>query len=155
MNFNLLKQDKKKMISWILVISWMILIFVMSNQPGNVSKEQSGSIVKIFLALGVDTNSAFGSVLEIIIRKSAHFIEYFILALLFYNLMMSYNVDKKRARRLMVIYAFIYASTDEIHQMFVPGRGPKFQDVLIDTSGAVVSSLFMWCLDSIAGKKSK
>ena len=28
-----------------------------------------------------------------------------------------------------------YAITDEIHQIFVPNRGPAISDVLIDTSG--------------------
>ena len=35
-------------------------------------------------------------------------------------------------------FAFIFACTDEIHQLFVPGRSGRIGDVLIDSRGAVV-----------------
>jgi VanZ family protein len=37
-----------------------------------------------------------------------------------------------------VALAFLYGATDEFHQSFTPGRGPKFTDVLIDTFGATI-----------------
>lgn len=37
---------------------------------------------------------------------------------------------------LSVLISFLYAVSDEYHQSFVPGRGPAFRDVLIDTIGA-------------------
>ena len=39
-------------------------------------------------------------------------------------------------------WATIYACTDEIHQLFVPGRGGSIIDVLNDSMGALVSVLF-------------
>ena len=36
-----------------------------------------------------------------------------------------------------------YATTDEIHQIFVPGRACTFVDMLIDLSGAIVGILFI------------
>ena len=36
---------------------------------------------------------------------------------------------------------FLYASSDEIHQLFIPGRSGQFTDVLIDTSGGLAAIL--------------
>jgi len=41
-----------------------------------------------------------------------------------------------------------YAISDEIHQIFVPGRGPQIKDVLIDSGGAAVG-IFIWLVASI------
>jgi len=32
----------------------------------------------------------------------------------------------------------LYAVSDEVHQLFVPGRGRQVRDVLIDSAGAIV-----------------
>lgn len=37
---------------------------------------------------------------------------------------------------MSILFSFLYACTDELHQIFVPGRSAQFRDVLIDTLGA-------------------
>ena len=37
----------------------------------------------------------------------------------------------------------IYAVSDEVHQAFVPGRGPALKDVLIDSAGAFTGIIGM------------
>ncbi len=37
-----------------------------------------------------------------------------------------------------LLVCVLYAISDEVHQMFVPGRGPGIKDVLIDSVGATV-----------------
>jgi len=37
-----------------------------------------------------------------------------------------------------LIFCLFYAASDEIHQLFVPGRGAKATDVLIDGIGALI-----------------
>ena len=37
---------------------------------------------------------------------------------------------------MSIFLSFLYACTDEIHQIFVPGRSAQFRDVLVDTLGA-------------------
>ncbi len=44
-------------------------------------------------------------------------------------------MDKRKAWNYSLAFVFLYACSDEFHQSFVPGRGPAFRDVLIDTSG--------------------
>ena len=46
-----------------------------------------------------------------------------------------------RAGLLGITSAAIVASADEIHQMFLPTRGASFNDVLLDTSGALALNL--------------
>ena len=45
-----------------------------------------------------------------------------------------------------VAVAVLYAATDEIHQLFVPGRAGRFSDVCIDTLGAVIWLLLFTAL---------
>lgn len=41
-----------------------------------------------------------------------------------------------------------YAVRDEIHQLFVPGRGAQVRDVLIVSGGAVVG-IMMWLVAAV------
>lgn len=132
----------KKMISWIMLIAWMGIIFFMSHQPGEVSSSQSELVLKIFSFLGIELNQYFGGLATFVIRKTAHFSEYLILFLFAYNVSRFYFTTKK-ARLYSIIFVFLYASTDEFHQYFIPGRNMAFKDVLIDTSGGVIGYLIM------------
>ncbi|MDU6365349.1 MAG: VanZ family protein [Clostridium sp.] len=132
----------KKMISWIMLIAWMEIIFFMSHQPGEVSSSQSELVLKIFSFLGIELNQYFGELATLVIRKTAHFSEYLILFLFAYNVSRFYFTTKK-ARLYSIIFVFLYASTDEFHQYFIPGRNMAFKDVLIDTSGGVIGYLIM------------
>lgn len=132
----------KKMISWIMLIAWMGIIFFMSHQPGEVSSSQSELVLKIFSFLGIELNQYFGELATFVIRKTAHFSEYLILFLFVYNVSRFYFTTKK-ARLYSIIFVFLYASTDEFHQYFIPGRNMAFKDVLIDTSGGVIGYLIM------------
>ena len=133
-------RNKRILIAWISVIGWMSIIFYMSNQPGDVSSSQSGFVLKLFEMIGLDLNSSFGEYASLIIRKSAHFLEYFILYLLNLNLLKHY-FPKKKARVLSLLGVFLYASSDEIHQHFIPGRAMAFTDVMIDTFGGFVAGI--------------
>jgi VanZ family protein len=45
---------------------------------------------------------------------------------------------------LAILFAALYAASDEFHQSFVPSRGPAVGDVLLDTEGATAAQLAMW-----------
>ncbi|HXR09680.1 MAG TPA: VanZ family protein [Candidatus Acidoferrales bacterium] len=85
-----------------------------------------------------------------IIRKCAHFTEYFILSLL---ILRGIRAGRPGARFAWALAAIAivacYASLDELHQHFVPGRTAAVGDVLIDTTGgiagqAVAALLMLW-----------
>lgn len=120
----------KKLFNIIILILWMILIFTMSSFNAAESGEQSGMIVNfINHIIHVDNIK----LLSLIIRKLAHFTEYLILGILVANVF--YKCNKRLL--LTIIICIIYAVSDEIHQIFVPGRSCQLLDVIIDSLGSI------------------
>lgn len=79
-----------------------------------------------------------------ILRKFAHASVYFILYILVLNLIYQIKKEYKLAYCIMSIgVCFLYACTDEFHQLYVDGRTGLFSDVIIDTLGATVSFIFV------------
>lgn len=142
----------KKIISWILLIGWMLIIFFMSHQPGEISSSQSDLVLKLFKAIGIELNNYFGQLATFIIRKTAHFSEYMILFILAYNVARNYKMDKV-IKVYLITFVFLYACSDEIHQYFVPGRNMAFKDVLIDTFGGIVGYIIVTIFEKIKIKK--
>ena len=140
----------KKTKKWLLVIGWMILIFCFSSQPGNESNKNNEFVAYIFNLLGINLNSVLGELTNFIIRKAAHFTEYFILAWLVFNAVKDDSSINKDII-ISVLVVFLYACTDEFHQSFVPGRACMFRDVLIDTSGGAFATIITY----LSWKKSR
>lgn len=139
---------KKKKIRWWLLVSWMIFIFFMSNTVGNESSNQSELVVKLLSYLGIDLTSTFGELATLIVRKGAHFAEYFILFLFLNSLNKQYN-DKGYSKITLIFIVFLYALSDEVHQYFVPGRAARLTDVMIDTFGGLFACIFTELLSKI------
>lgn len=129
-------------LNWILLILWMVIIFYMSSQPGNISDLQSHGVLDFLKRLGLSINTDLDNMANFIVRKSAHFTEYMILAFLIFNVVINYYGFKK-SLILSLIFVFIYASSDEFHQCFVFGRDGKFKDVIIDTLGGTTFLLII------------
>lgn len=136
-----LKRHAKLLISLLLIFQ-MLFIFIMSSFGSDSSNAQSGQIIQVlrqvFPSLSSHTSGLDASVLTFIVRKTAHFTEYAILGILFY-FFYHQTLPQKNGLRLFVLAilsSFLYACTDEIHQLFVPGRSGQFNDVLVDTLGA-------------------
>ena len=131
---------KRKEISWILLIAWMILIAVMSNQPAEISDSQSIGVINFLQRIGINMNLIFGQLSNFIIRKCAHFLEYAILGILLYNVLIMYFQNKKLII-LCILLCMFYAITDEIHQLFISGREGALRDVIIDTCGGLFGTI--------------
>lgn len=80
---------------------------------------------------------------DFIFKKTAHFVEYGILSTLIYRGLINYNVEKRKSIIFSILISAFYAITDEIHQSFVPGRGPAVRDVIIDILGAWLLPFFI------------
>ncbi|MBI3669834.1 MAG: VanZ family protein [Acidobacteria bacterium] len=83
--------------------------------------------------------------MHIEIRKTGHFVEYFILSLL---VLRGVRGDRKgwhpKWGLAVVVIVACYALLDEVHQAFVPMRTASPYDSLLDSSGAVVAQLVAW-----------
>ena len=122
----------KKQLSIILVLIWMTIIFIMSSFNAEDSANQSNFIVNIIANI-LNINNI--SLLSLIIRKLAHFTEYLILGTLVINMFTKNNA--KKTYLLSILLCIIYAISDEIHQIFVPGRACQLKDILIDSVGSI------------------
>ena len=86
------------------------------------------------------------------LRKCMHATEYLILSILILNWLRNYDIKKWKAIVVSVITSFLYACTDEFHQLFVAGRTSQFTDVLIDTFGAILGVAMINVAIRIIGK---
>ena len=144
---------------YILVALWLVLMFFIvwfSSKPDTESTEQSmaiGKIVCSFFVNGYENMSEaakyeYAAAIDHIVRKSAHFCEYAALGALTINaswlffgyLRMKFKWKGSAYYPLIAAFAWciLFATSDEIHQLFVPGRFGSSFDVLIDTIGSVV-----------------
>ena len=140
----------KKIVLWILVIFWMGIIFYFSSFNGVDSTSQSKGLLRHTIGRVVEIiNPNISDIkkeeiiekLDTPIRKLAHASVYFILAILVFLLVSSYGI--KNALLISLIICFLYACTDEIHQLFVSERSGEVLDVLIDSFGAFLALLLM------------
>ncbi len=73
--------------------------------------------------------------IEFLVRKGLHFTGYGCIAILFYLMYRKFKV--KFAVIYAVLTTFAVASLDEFRQTFVSGRTGIFDDVILDTAGAI------------------
>lgn len=119
-----------KLIFPILTIVWIFIIFSFSLQNGSISSLQSGVITKFIHnhLLSININIEL-SVLSLIIRKLAHFTEFFILGCLVRKSSIDIN------RNDILIYIYLIPILDEFIQSFVPERAMSVIDMGIDSFG--------------------
>jgi VanZ family protein len=106
-----------KYLKYLPVVLWMILIFWMSSIP--------------------DLPSNKIDVLDFIFKKTAHVLEYTVLFLLWFRALGNKNPFEA------VVFSLVYAFSDEIHQLFVPGRTGRLRDVGIDSLGMIIPALLI------------
>lgn len=146
----------KKQVIWskLAVLGWMGVIFWLSAQNGETSGALSQGILtwvvdKLQGVLSPIWQAISGAsidqeVLHTGLRKLAHFCAYMILSGLVYldlqvapiGLMRSLKRHTLAQWLYTLAICGLYAVSDELHQAFVPGRGPSVMDVGIDTLGA-------------------
>ena len=134
----------KRAILLILIILMMSVIFVFSSRDGEDSTKQSmGLIGKTigFVAeiinpdISEDEKLILYEKYHLPVRKFAHISEYFILSLFVCMFFGTYDIGYIKIIIYSFIFCFLYACSDEIHQLFVPGRSGNIRDVFIDSIG--------------------
>ena len=130
---------KKKHCYTLLCILWMLVIFWFSTQVADDSQEMSDVFVRLLdalFSLDIMKNEIIRDMTSFLVRKAAHMSEYAVLAIL---LGLTIREYKKEPWLLLALAATAaYATTDEFHQLFVPGRSGQLKDVLIDTAGGAI-----------------
>jgi VanZ family protein len=100
----------KAILRWLPAVAWMAVIFWFSSQP--------------------DLPRPASDLLNLILRKTAHFTVFGVLALFYL-----WGLGTGRLRWLAFVLTVLYAMSDEYHQSWTPLRQPAWTDVVIDTAG--------------------
>ncbi|MFI3200662.1 MAG: VanZ family protein [Eubacteriales bacterium] len=146
------KRKSRMYVRWIPAIIIMMIIFYFSHAPATVSSQTSEAVTSSVLDyfqrwFGVSPfTNALAVGMESVIRKLAHVIEYAMLAMTFYYAYYSEGRSRKRMIGVTFICSVAYAISDEVHQLFIPGRAGQVIDVLIDTCGVVLGIVFAMVL---------
>lgn len=151
-----------KVVKICFLVLWMALIFSFSNQKDvDSSKVSDGfidrTVVKIYKIFNETiTKEKENEIIEKYtypIRKLAHYTLYFILGILSFLVVKDYSINKK-----LIIYSllicFLYACSDEFHQLFIIGRSARVLDVMIDTFGSFCSISIFYIFNKKIFKKS-
>mgnify|MGYP002071512024 CR=1 FL=1 len=149
----------RKKIFICLVLVWMIVIFAFSARNADTSSKDSSRIgmlvgkilIKDFQSWDFQKQVSFAEKIDYPVRKTAHATEYAVLGILLFGALYQPGRQKKRAAFFSWGMGTLYAATDEIHQLFVPGRSGQVTDVLLDSGGAAAgvmfSLLFCWLVN--------
>lgn len=134
----------KSMVRWLPPILWAGVIFAYSclSDPLFFLPESLSPLLKRKI-LGVSWNELLWAV--------SHIFAYFVLAFLLTRALAHSRQVTPKLLAWVVLVVALYGLTDEIHQVFVPGRGFQWWDVLMDAVGGVLAG--SWWL--VAGRKRK
>lgn len=125
--------------------------FVQSALLAELSGGESNVIGRFISELTrIETES-----LSMIVRKTAHFTEFMVL-----GICLSVNVKDILEAKSKAVYGYkewvvtwligtLYAVTDEIHQLFVPGRACAFLDMCINSAGVAVGAMIILILSAV------
>ena len=137
----------------ILLIATFVRIFAFSSQDGEKSSSVSRKVttavtqnVKKIQDMDSKERELTLNKIEHVIRKIAHFFIYTLVGILMMALMSTYDISKRKQIIVSILVGMMYASSDEIHQYFVPDRTALFTDVLIDTAGVCLGVLIVLML---------
>ena len=128
-------------VSWTAVAVCMGIIFFLSSQDGSGSQALSDNFT-FFLGLPLYFVRA--------VRKAAHFLEFTVLAVLFFNAL--YRSFGRFRPFLSFLLTAAYAASDEFHQLSVDGRACRIFDFFVDCAGAATGIAVLYLLIFLFGK---
>ena len=122
---------------WLPVVVWAAVISILSSDSfsGQHTASLLGPILSVLLP-GAAPETI--TVAHAVLRKLAHVTEYAVLGLLVYRALDRTDRSASAIALHALLLCALYASLDELHQSFVPSRGPSPLDVALDTSGAAL-----------------
>lgn len=155
MNKNRMKMLLKTLI-WLPVIGMAFVIFGFSKQDGEQSGGLSEKAAEVLIDIGQqlhlveisqEQRAQAVEQLQLPIRKGAHMSEYALLGIQVYIALAVDGLRWQTAGWMAFAGTVLFACTDEIHQLFVPGRSGRVSDVLIDAAGCMIGLFLCMVLD--------
>lgn len=153
----------KKYMAFTFLFLWLFVIFLFSCESATDSTKTSKSFTKQVIIVvekitkvdlnEIGKNKMIDKTFKVV-RKFAHFFEYFVLAILLMFVFKYYLEVNIKLVVIVCCIGFLYSITDEFHQLFVPGRTGRVADVLVDFLGTSLGS-FSYYFICYKGKKIK
>ncbi len=130
---------------WGVVAAWMAVISFMSSEPFSASNTHR-YIDPLLRFLFPNLRPADFVFAHTVIRKTAHFSEFFVLGSLLYWACRRGRFPRWRVLWMLQAFAVAvgYSLVDEMHQAFVPNRTPSLADSGVDSLGAGASQVFIY-----------
>jgi len=130
--------------AWWPAIAWAGFIFVMSTDAFSSQHTAPffGTILR-WMRPGIAPDQF--EFIHHLIRKCAHFTEYFVFFVLLYRAMRAGRSGWRWTWAFTAwLIAAVYSASDEFHQMFVSSRGASVYDSLLDSTAAFVALVVLW-----------
>ena len=147
---------------WLMTLAVMAFIFMMSSQNAEVSSANSEGLIfnllntfyQKFRDMSDGEKLSFIETVHAPIRTAAHGIVYCALGFSMFSAMCTYAIGWGAKFGVTIPFCIVYAASDEYHQTFVSGRSAQFQDLIVDTVGALIgiSVVFIFVLVYRAAK---
>lgn len=138
--------------SWAFVFAMLALIFFMSAKTDDALNSGSGIISLVRDALMAASSALFGHPVDV--SPVGHFTEFFLLGLALVNAL-RLSAPLPKACAYAVLFASLYGVSDELHQIFVPGRSCDPADWLVDTIAALIAALLFAGFMNLKRKRKK
>jgi VanZ family protein len=130
--------------AWWPALVWACVIFSLSTDTFS-SEHTAWVLAPVIHWLFPHMSEAQFEFIHHIIRKSAHFTEYFIFYLFLYRGVRRMRSGWRWTWGLSAWFiAAVYACLDEVHQAFVASRTASPYDSLLDSIGALFAFLIVW-----------
>lgn len=151
-------RNTKRNIFLVVTVAIMLFIFIMSSQDSTVSSGSSKGVIEIIARIVVKDydsrpiqyKTAIIDNYQFFIRKTAHFTIYLCLGVSSLGLFSTYKFkNSKTDKFLAFVLCVLYSVSDEIHQLFVPGRAGMISDVILDSTGALLGIVIMFTVSRI------
>jgi VanZ family protein len=131
---------------WLPVLFWAAVISGAST--ARFSSENTSRYIVPFLHW-LFPSLGSPELLEIhhLIRKGGHVFEYAVFSLILFYAIRAGRAGWRWSWAAITIFVVAcYAALDEIHQIFVPGRGASAKDSLLDTVAGAGALLIAWAI---------
>jgi VanZ family protein len=136
--------------------AWAVQIYLMSASPA-LSSDHTRSWLARFLVRWFHWSPPESTLrlLGLLLRKTAHVGEYALLAFLIFQALQALREPASRRAVWSFALTAAYALSDEIHQIFVPGRGASLTDWAIDLTGGIAATVVLYSLRPLPRLRAK
>ena len=131
------RQGKDKILFWltcVLAVTVMVMIFCFSSQDAEHSGHTSNLIVDLLIRIIKPGFDALEQSRQDVFRERLHVLQWLKIRQIRFPAGLSFLIG------------VLYACTDEIHQIFVPGRACSIRDIGIDSAGVLTGILLLTLL---------